>query len=56
MSLYPVSDNNSETEVFEALKAQIELMVAKGDRRIWRSRKIAGQITDYLSHLIKVGE
>ena len=56
LSLYPVSDSNSETEVFEAVKAQIELMVAKGDRRIWRSRKIAGQITDYLSHLIKVGE
>ncbi|NEU73205.1 GTPase [Hassallia byssoidea VB512170] len=56
LPLYPVSDSNSETEVFAAVKAEIESMVAKGDRRIWRSRKIAGQITDYLSHLIQVGE
>ncbi|WP_445631684.1 dynamin family protein [Nostoc sp. DSM 114167] len=56
LPLYPVSDSNSEIEVFAAIKAEIESMVAKGDRRIWRSRKIAGQITDYLSHLIKVGE
>jgi GTPase SAR1 family protein len=56
LPLYPVSDSNSETEVFAAVKAEIESMVAKGDRRIWRSRKIAGQITDYLSNLIKVGE
>ncbi|MBN4001078.1 dynamin family protein [Nostoc sp. LPT] len=56
LPLYPINDSNSETEVFEEVKAQIESMVAKGDRRIWRSRKIAGQITDYLSHLIKAGE
>ncbi|MEH1868010.1 MAG: dynamin family protein [Nostoc sp.] len=56
LPLYPVSDSNSETEVFAAVKAEIESMVAKGDRRTWRSRKIAGQITDYLSNLIKVGE
>ena len=56
LPLYPVSDSNSETEVFEEVKAQIESMVAQGDRRIWRSRKIAGQITDYFSHLIKAGE
>ncbi|MEH2192650.1 MAG: dynamin family protein [Nostoc sp.] len=56
LPLYPVSDSNSETEVFAEVKAQIESMVAQGDRRIWRSRKIAGQITDYLSHLTKAGE
>jgi GTPase SAR1 family protein len=56
LPLYSVSDRNLETEVFEEVKAQIESMVAQGDRRIWRSRKIAGQITDYLSHLIKAGE
>ncbi|MEA5601026.1 dynamin family protein [Nostoc sp. UHCC 0252] len=56
LPLYSLSESNSDTEVFEAVKTQIESMVAKGDRRIWRSRKIAGQITDYLSHLIKVGE
>jgi GTPase SAR1 family protein len=56
LPLYPVNDRNSEIEVFAAIKAEIESMVAKGDRRIWRSRKIAGQITDYLSHLIQIGE
>lgn len=56
LPIHPVSDSTSEAEALEIVKTHIESMVAKGDRRIWRSRQIAGQITDYLSHLIQVGQ
>ncbi|MTJ51572.1 GTPase [Anabaena sp. UHCC 0253] len=56
LPLHSISDKISDSEAFETVKSQIESMLAKDDRRIWRSHKIAGQLTNYLSHLIEVGE
>ena len=56
LPLHSIDPIVSEGKVLAAVKTQIESMVAKGERRMWRSRKIAGQITDYLSHLIEAGE
>lgn len=44
-----------QDEALGKVRAQIEAMVFKGDRRIWRSRQVAGQISDHLGQLIEVG-
>lgn len=53
---YPVESATMEAEVLEAVRTQIQKMVVKGERRAWRSRQVAQQLTDYLSHLMEMGE
>ncbi|MBR8837524.1 MAG: dynamin family protein [Stigonema ocellatum SAG 48.90 = DSM 106950] len=40
----------------EAVRSQIEVMVAKGDRQAWRSRQVAAQLAAVLSHMVEIGE
>lgn len=53
---YPVENETTEAECLSLLRSQIAAMVAKGDRRLWRNRQIAGQLTTYLSQIVQIGE
>ncbi|MCA2652698.1 dynamin family protein [Microcystis sp. M061S2] len=53
---YPVDSAMMEAEVLEVVRTQIQKMVVKGQRRAWRSRQVAQQLSDYLSHLMETGE
>ncbi len=53
---HPVDAITTEEEALSTVRSQIAAMVAKGDRRAWRSRQIAAQLADCLSQMVKVGE
>ncbi|WP_218964689.1 dynamin family protein [Nostoc linckia] len=55
LPLHPV-DDTTEAMVLNAVRTQIAAMVSKGDRRAWRSQKVAGQLADHLSQMSKIGE
>ncbi|WP_088890017.1 dynamin family protein [Leptolyngbya ohadii] len=52
---HPIDAATSETEILAAIRRQIELMAAQDDRRDWRDRQIAGQLTDCLHQMAKIG-
>lgn len=54
--IHPLNDDGSEIDAIARVRTQIESMVEKGERRIWRSRKVAGQLIDYLNHMINLSE
>lgn len=53
---YPVDGMATEAETLQAVLTQIESMAIKGERRAWRSRQVAEQLADCLSHLKEIGE
>ncbi|BAY16335.1 dynamin family protein [Anabaenopsis circularis NIES-21] len=50
--IHPLNADESEIDALARVKTHIESMVEKGERRIWRSRKVAGQLVDYLDQMI----
>jgi GTPase SAR1 family protein len=56
LPLHSVSDGTTDIDALEAVRLQIEAMVAREGRRIWRSQRIAGQIVDNLEQLAEVGK
>jgi GTPase SAR1 family protein len=54
--IHPLDADASEIDALERVRTQIESMVEKGERRVWRSRKVAGQLVDYLEHLVGLSE
>ena len=54
--IHPLDANASEVDALERVRTQIEVMVEKGERKIWRSRKVAGQLLDYLLCLDEFAE
>jgi hypothetical protein len=53
---YPVNELHSESEVLAAIKLQIESLVSQGDRRIWRSRQVSEQLSDWLNQIITISQ
>jgi GTPase SAR1 family protein len=56
LPLHPVDPKTSEADALKAVRSQIEAMVAKGDRRAWRSRQVAGQLATLLNQMTEIGE
>ena len=56
MSIHSLNADVSEVDALARIRSQIELMVEKGERRIWRSRKVAGQLVDYLNQMIDLSQ
>ncbi|MGB7441831.1 MAG: dynamin family protein [Coleofasciculaceae cyanobacterium] len=56
LPLHPVDKARSEAQALEAVQTQIEMMVVKGERRVWRSRQVAGQLAQRLEQLIEIGK
>lgn len=54
--IHPLDSHASEVDTLERVRTQIDAMVEKGERRIWRSRKVAGQLVDYLNHITELSE
>ena len=54
--IHPLENDASEVDALKRIRTQIESMVEKGDRKIWRCRKVAGQIVDYLDQMIQLNE
>jgi GTPase SAR1 family protein len=52
---HPVDATDSEADVLSALRRQIEAMVARDQRRIWRHRQIAGQLADQMEQMVAIG-
>jgi GTPase SAR1 family protein len=53
---HPLDDSLTEEEALEAVRAHIEAMAAKDDRRVWRSRQVAGRLTEVLAQMIQLGK
>ena len=53
---HPLTEGESETEVIADLRFQIEAMVARVDRKAWRSQQIASLIVAHLDQLAKIGQ
>jgi hypothetical protein len=53
---HPLDGDATGATALEAVREQIDAMVAKGDRRAWRSHQIARQITDCIAQLLETGE
>jgi len=56
LPLHSVNAEISDSGTLNAVRKQIETMVAKGERRLWRSQQVASQLIEYLNSLISVGE
>lgn len=56
LPLHPVLADATDDDALESVRTQIEAMVARERRRVWRSQRIAGQIVDNLEQLIEVGQ
>ena len=56
LSLHPIDDYTTDEEVINQVRKFIQEMTNKKERRIYKSQKIAGQITEYLANLIDTGE
>ncbi|MFP5274616.1 MAG: dynamin family protein [Coleofasciculus sp.] len=56
LPLHPIDRARSEARALEAVQTQIEMMVVKGERRVWRSRQVAGQLVQCLKQLIEIGK
>ncbi|MDZ8106129.1 MAG: dynamin family protein [Nostoc sp. DedQUE12a] len=54
--IHPLNDDVSEVDTLARVRTQIESMVEKGERRIWRSRKVAGQLVDYLNQMVDLSQ
>jgi len=54
--IHPLDSHASEVDTLERVRTQIEAMVEKGERRIRRSKKVAGQLVDYLNHIAELSE
>ena len=54
--IHALENDASEIDSLKRIRTQIESMVEKGDRKIWRSRKVAGQLGDYLDQMIQLNE
>lgn len=56
LSAHSIGTDESEGEPLEAIRSQIANMAVRSDRRIWRSRQIAGRLADCLKQLIEIGQ
>lgn len=56
LPIHPIAPDTSEEETLEVLRSQIETMVTRDDRRVWRGRQLAMQLTDQLNLLIQIDE
>jgi len=56
LSLHPINDDQSSLETLTDIKHKIEEMVAKGERKIWRSRQLAHQLVDYCCQVKTLAE
>ncbi|MEA5480467.1 dynamin family protein [Pseudanabaena galeata UHCC 0370] len=54
--IHPLDVDASEVDALETVKTQIEAIVEKGERKIWRSWKVANQLVDYLNHIAELSE
>jgi GTPase Era involved in 16S rRNA processing len=53
---HSVADYITEAKVLSNLKTEIAHLVDRGERRQWRDRQIASQLTDCLHQIQKIGE
>lgn len=56
LSTYPIGESRQEIDALATILAQIESLVAQGDRRIWRSRQVSEQLSDWLSQIIEISQ
>src|SRR2546429_658205 len=56
ISSYPPTAEITENWALEAVRTQINGLVAHSDRRLWRSRQIAGTLADHLGQLAQIGQ
>jgi GTPase Era involved in 16S rRNA processing len=56
LPLHSVLTDVTDDDALESVHIQIEEMVAREGRRVWRSQRIAGQIVDNLEQLVEVGQ
>lgn len=56
LPLHPVNNYQTESEIIDTVRSQIEALVNKGNHRTWRSGQLARQLLDYLDKLMEISE
>ncbi|MCW3051750.1 MAG: hypothetical protein JWN14_920 [Chthonomonadales bacterium] len=56
LPLHAVHDGEADEAALEAVRAEIEQLVARGDRGLWRNRQIAEILTDRLGTMVRLGQ
>jgi GTPase SAR1 family protein len=56
IATYPVAELSREPNSLSILMNQIEYLVDRGERRIWRSRQVTQQISDWLERIIEIAQ
>lgn len=56
LPLHPLDDHQSSTDTITAIKTHLEKMVDKGERRLWRSRQVTGQVLNGCQKLKNLAE
>jgi hypothetical protein len=52
----PLEDAGNGSDVLAKIVTQIEFLVSQGERRIWRSRQVSKQLSDWLNQLQQVAQ
>ncbi len=56
LATYPIDQSSTESTTLSNLMTQIESLVDRGERRIWRSRQVSQQISDWLDRSIEMSQ
>ena len=55
MPAHAIDTNHADADALALIKEHLQKMVNQGDRQVWRSRQIAGQLGDWLDRMIDIG-
>lgn len=54
LSIYPIEESQQEADTLASIITQIETLVAQGERRVWRSRQVCKQLSDWLNQVTEI--
>ncbi|KST61788.1 dynamin family protein, partial [Mastigocoleus testarum] len=56
LSTYPIAQSQQDIDALASIRTQIEFLVAQGERRIWRSRQVSEQLSDWLTQVVEIAQ
>ncbi|WP_414545181.1 dynamin family protein [Nostoc sp. CCY0012] len=56
LSTYPIEESQQEADTLASIITEIESLVAQGERRVWRSRQVCKQLSDWLSQVTEIAQ
>ncbi|QLE59051.1 dynamin family protein [Nostoc sp. TCL26-01] len=54
LSTYPIEESQQEADTLASIITEIESLVDRGERRVWRSRQVRKQLSDWLNQMAEI--